>query len=86
MMHHLLALPYREFETSTTGVLAERLNQLEILRAFFAGQLPLLIVDLAFVVLFLGVLAYRHTGGDVSGNAFARRRPFRRSSCAAPDD
>jgi PrtD family type I secretion system ABC transporter len=60
MMHHLLALPYREFETSTTGVLAERLNQLEILRAFFAGQLPLLIVDLAFVVLFLGVLAYIH--------------------------
>jgi HlyB family type I secretion system ABC transporter len=60
MMHHLLALSYREFETSTTGVLAERLNQLEILRAFFAGQLPLLIVDLAFVILFLGVLAYIH--------------------------
>ena len=60
MMHHLLALPYREFETTTTGVLAERLNQLEVLRSFFAGQLPLLIVDLAFVALFLGVLAYIH--------------------------
>ncbi|MDF2766135.1 MAG: hypothetical protein K0S81_3129 [Rhodospirillales bacterium] len=59
-LHHLLALPYKQFESTTTGVLSERLNQLEVLRGFFAGQLPLLIVDLAFVVLFLGVLAYIH--------------------------
>ncbi len=60
VLHHLLALPYKEFEATTTGVLAERLNQLEVLRGFFAGQLPLMIVDLAFVALFLGVLAYIH--------------------------
>ena len=60
VLHHLLALPYRQFETTTSGVLAERLNQLEVLRSFFAGQLPLLIVDLAFVALFLAVLAYIH--------------------------
>jgi HlyB family type I secretion system ABC transporter len=60
VLHHMLALPYKQFETTTTGVLSERLNQLDILRGFFAGQLPLLIVDLAFVVLFLAVLAYIH--------------------------
>jgi ATP-binding cassette, subfamily B, bacterial HlyB/CyaB len=60
VLHHMLSLPYRQFETTTTGVLSERLNQLEVLRGFFAGQLPLLIVDLAFVVLFLGALAYIH--------------------------
>ncbi|HVG82420.1 MAG TPA: peptidase domain-containing ABC transporter [Methylomirabilota bacterium] len=60
VLHHMLALPYKQFETTTTGVLSERLNQLEVLRNFFAGQLPLLIVDLAFVALFLGVLAYIH--------------------------
>ena len=60
VLHHMLSLPYRQFETTTTGVLSERLNQLEVLRGFFAGQLPLLIVDLTFVVLFLAALAYIH--------------------------
>ena len=60
VLHHMLSLPYRQFEATTTGVLSERLNQLEVLRGFFAGQLPLLIVDLAFVALFLGALAYIH--------------------------
>jgi HlyB family type I secretion system ABC transporter len=60
VLHHLLSLPYRQFEATTTGTLSERLNQLEVLRGFFAGQLPLLIVDLAFIALFLGVLAYLH--------------------------
>ncbi|HXV23424.1 MAG TPA: peptidase domain-containing ABC transporter [Alphaproteobacteria bacterium] len=60
VLHHLLALPFNQFETTTTGIVSERLNQLEVVRGFFAGQLPLLIVDLAFVALFLGVLAYIH--------------------------
>ncbi len=60
VLHHLLALPFKQFETTTTGIVSERLNQLEVLRGFFSGQLPLLIVDLAFVALFLGVLAYIH--------------------------
>jgi HlyB family type I secretion system ABC transporter len=60
VLHHLLGLPCRQLESTTTGVLSERLNQLEVLRGFFAGQLPLLVVDLAFVALFLAVLAYIH--------------------------
>ena len=60
MVHRLLALPYRQFEATTTGLMAERLNQLEVLRGFFAGQLPLLAVDLAFVALFLAALAFIH--------------------------
>jgi ATP-binding cassette, subfamily B, bacterial HlyB/CyaB len=89
MMHHLLALPYREFETSTTGVLAERLNQLEILRAFFcrSAAAPYRRPRLRGSFPWRARLhPSRHTGGDVGGNAFARCRPFRRSSCAAPDD
>ncbi len=60
VLHHLLSLPYERFEATTTGALSERLNQLEVLRGFFAGQLPLMIVDLAFVALFLAALAYIH--------------------------
>ena len=49
-----MQLPYRHFERTPSGVIAERLRQLDVLRAFFTGQLPVLAIDLAFVVLFLG--------------------------------
>ncbi|MFZ5780840.1 MAG: peptidase domain-containing ABC transporter [Pseudomonadota bacterium] len=52
-LHHLLQLPYRHFERTPSGVIAERLRQLDILRAFFTGQMPVLAIDLVFVVLFL---------------------------------
>ena len=54
VVHHLVQLPYRHFERTPSGVIAERLRQLDVLRAFFTGQLPVLAIDLAFVVLFLG--------------------------------
>ena len=54
VLHHLVRLPYRHFERTPSGVIAERLRQLDVLRAFFTGQLPVLAIDLAFVVLFLG--------------------------------
>jgi len=53
VLHHLMQLPYRHFERTPSGVIAERLRQLDILRAFFTGQMPALAIDLAFVVLFL---------------------------------
>ena len=54
VLHHLVQLPYRHFERTPSGVIAERLRQLDVLRSFFTGQMPVLAIDLAFVVLFLG--------------------------------
>ena len=52
-LHHLLRLPYRTFETVPAAQLLERLRQLEQVRTFLSSHLPLLMVDLAFVGLFL---------------------------------
>lgn len=56
VFHHLLHLPYRHFENTASGMIGERLRQLDTIRAFFTGQMPLTIVDLAFVGVFVMVL------------------------------
>ena len=53
VVHHLLRLPYRVFEAMPQGQLMERLRQLDQLRTFLSGNLPLLLVDFAFVGLFI---------------------------------
>ena len=53
------ACPIGHFERNAVGVIAERLRQLDVLRGFFAGQLPALAIDLVFVALFLAA-AVRH--------------------------
>jgi ABC-type bacteriocin/lantibiotic exporter with double-glycine peptidase domain len=53
VLHHLVQLPYRHFERTPSGVIAERLRQLDVLRGFFTGQMPVLAIDIAFVALFL---------------------------------
>ncbi|UYN95458.1 MAG: peptidase domain-containing ABC transporter [Enhydrobacter sp.] len=53
VVHHLVQLPYRHFQNTPSGIIAERLRQLDVLRGFFAGQVPVLAIDLAFVFLFL---------------------------------
>ncbi len=58
VVHHLVHLPLRTFEAVPTGQILERTRQLDQLRQFFTGQMPLLLVDLLFVGLFLGVLFY----------------------------
>jgi HlyB family type I secretion system ABC transporter len=58
VVHHLVHLPLKSFERVATGQILERLRQLDHLRQFFTSQMPLLLVDLAFVVLFLGVLFF----------------------------
>jgi len=52
-LHHLMQLPYRHFERTPSGIIAERLRQLDVLRNFLTGQMPVLAIDIAFVVLFL---------------------------------
>ncbi len=56
VMHHIVHLPYRYFEALPTTAVLERVRQTDQLRQFLTGHLPLLIVDLAFVGLFLAVL------------------------------
>jgi ABC-type bacteriocin/lantibiotic exporter with double-glycine peptidase domain len=56
VVHHLMRLPYRHFERTPVGAIAEQLRQLDVLRGFFTGQMPSLAIDLVFVVLFLGAL------------------------------
>ena len=53
VVHHLVQLPYRHFERTPSGVIAERLRQLDVLRGFFTGHMPVLAIDLCFVALFL---------------------------------
>ncbi|MEQ9256667.1 MAG: peptidase domain-containing ABC transporter, partial [Alphaproteobacteria bacterium] len=58
VVHRLLRLPYRQYETTPSGLMAERLRQVDTIRLFFTGQMPLVLVDLLFVVVFLGVLFF----------------------------
>src|SRR3954447_11231899 len=55
-VHHLTRLPYRALEAMPAGQAMERLRQLEQLRQFLTGSLPLLLADLAFVGLFVVAL------------------------------
>jgi ABC-type bacteriocin/lantibiotic exporter with double-glycine peptidase domain len=55
-LHHLMQLPYRHFERTPSGVIAERLRQLDVLRNFLTGQMPALAIDIAFVLLFLAAI------------------------------
>lgn len=57
-IHRLVNLPYRHFETTSTGLISERLRQLETIRQFFTGQMPMVLIDLCFVFVFLGVLYF----------------------------
>ena len=56
VVRHLVHLPYRHFERTPSGVIAERLRQLDTLRTFFTGHMPSLVIDVGFAVLFLDVL------------------------------
>lgn len=56
VVHHLLHLPFQYFEATPTGMISERLRQLDTIRQFFCGPMPITLVDLLFVGLFLLVL------------------------------
>ncbi len=58
VMHHFLRIPYAQFERQSAGTMVERIRQLDTVRAFFTGQMPIHIVDLAFIVLFITVLFF----------------------------
>ncbi len=56
VVHRLLRQPFERFERTPVGLINERLRQLDVIRQFFTGQMPLFMADFLFVFLFLGVL------------------------------
>ena len=56
VVHHLLHLPFHYYETTPSGMISERLRQLDTVRQFVCGPMPMTLVDLLFVGLFLAAL------------------------------
>ena len=55
---HLFKLPTRYFEHRPTGVIAARLHGVETIREFIASTAVTLILDLPFLLIFLGMMFY----------------------------
>lgn len=56
MVDRLLGSPLAAFESNPPGVHLDRLQSVDQLREFYAGQARLIMIDLPFVVLFLGLI------------------------------
>ena len=54
----LFRLPTRYFETRPTGVIAARLHGIESIREFITGAGVTLILDLPFLLIFMGIMFY----------------------------
>jgi subfamily B ATP-binding cassette protein HlyB/CyaB len=55
---HLVRLPARYFEHRSTGVLVARMHGVETIREFLTGAALTLVLDLPFMLLFLGIMLY----------------------------
>ena len=55
---HLFKLPPRYFEHRPTGVISARLHGVETIREFVASAAVTLILDLPFLLIFLGIMLY----------------------------
>ena len=58
VFEHLFKLPPRYFEHRPTGVIAARLHGVEIIREFVASAAVTLILDLPFLLIFVGIMFY----------------------------
>lgn len=56
VFEHLFRLPLRYFEHRPTGVIAARLHAVETIREFIASSLVTLLLDLPFLLIFVGVM------------------------------
>ena len=59
---HLLKLPPRYFEHRPTGVIAARLHGVETIREFVASAAVTVILDLPFLLIFVGIMFCYHVG------------------------
>ena len=53
---HLLNLPISYFESRSAGVIVTRARELRTIRAFLTGQAMISVIDMLFIVIYLGVL------------------------------
>lgn len=58
VFNHLFKLPLRYFEHRPTGVIAARLHGVETIREFVASAAVSLILDLPFLLIFIGIMFY----------------------------
>jgi len=58
VFNHLFKLPPRYFEQRPTGVIAARLHGVETIREFVASAAVTLVLDLPFLLIFVGIMLY----------------------------
>jgi ATP-binding cassette, subfamily B, bacterial HlyB/CyaB len=58
VFNHLLRLPLRYFEHRPTGMIAARLHAVETIREFVASSLVTILLDLPFLLIFVGIMFY----------------------------
>ncbi|EJN10298.1 peptidase domain-containing ABC transporter [Herbaspirillum sp. YR522] len=58
VMEHLFRLPLAYFENRPTGVIAARLHGVESVREFVSSSIVTLILDLPFLLIFVGIMFY----------------------------
>ncbi|MDP2696482.1 peptidase domain-containing ABC transporter [Thalassospira sp.] len=56
-LHHLVSASLNDYEKVASGIHLQRLNSLNALRDFYAGQAIGAVIDLPFIVLFLALIA-----------------------------
>ena len=56
LFHHLFRLPLAYFETRAAGQTVARMRELETIRSFLTGQGLTSLIDLAFTLVFIGVM------------------------------
>ena len=61
VFNHLFKLPPRYFEHRPTGVIAARLHGVETIREFVASAAVTLMLDLPFLLIFVGIMFYYNT-------------------------
>jgi subfamily B ATP-binding cassette protein HlyB/CyaB len=57
LFHHMLSLPIAYFEARQTGQTVARVHELETIRSFLTGSALTVVLDLAFLFVFLAVMA-----------------------------
>lgn len=62
VLNHLFKLPPRYFEHRPTGVIAARLHGVETIREFVASAAVTLMLDIPFLLIFVGIMFYYHVG------------------------
>ena len=58
VFEHLFKLPTRYYEHRPTGVVVARIHGVETIREFISGTAVTLLLDLPFLVIFLGIMFY----------------------------